>query len=66
MSDGELKVELSLNQLEWLKKEIKSTLKPFVFGCLLIAGSLFTLLYDPSQKEVALVLFSLGVARIIF
>lgn len=66
MSDGELKVELSLNQLEWLKKEIKSTLKPFVFGCLLIAGSLFTLLYDPSQKEIALVLFSLGVARIIF
>jgi len=66
ISDGELKVELSLNQLEWLQKEFKSALKPFVFGCLLIAGSLFTLLYDPSQKEVALVLFSLGVARIIF
>jgi predicted unusual protein kinase regulating ubiquinone biosynthesis (AarF/ABC1/UbiB family) len=66
ISDGELKVELSLNQLEWLQKEMKSTLRPIVFGCLLIAGSLFTLLYDPSQKEVALVLFSLGVARIIF
>jgi len=66
ISDGELKVELSLNQLEWLKKELKSSLKPFIVGFLLIVGSLFTLLYDPSQKEVALVLFSLGVARIIF
>jgi predicted unusual protein kinase regulating ubiquinone biosynthesis (AarF/ABC1/UbiB family) len=66
ISDGELKVELSLNQLEWLKKELKSSLKPFIVGFLLIAGSLFTLLYDPSLKEVALVLFSLGVARIIF
>lgn len=66
ISDGELKVELSLHQLEWLQKEFNSSLKPIVLGFLLIFGSIFTLVYDPSQKELALVLFSLGVARIIF
>nr|WP_041671939.1 AarF/UbiB family protein [Sulfurospirillum barnesii] len=66
ISDGELKVELSLSQLEWLKKELKSYLKPFMFGIVLLLSALFTLMYDPSQKEVALVLFTLGLARIIF
>jgi predicted unusual protein kinase regulating ubiquinone biosynthesis (AarF/ABC1/UbiB family) len=66
ISDGELKVELSMGQLEWLKKELKQTLKPFVIGIVLLLSALFTLLYDPSLKEVALTLFALGLARIIF
>lgn len=66
ISDGELKVELSMGQLEWLKKELKQTLKPFLIGIVLLLSALFTLLYDPSLKEVALTLFALGLARIIF
>ncbi|MCD8477010.1 MAG: AarF/ABC1/UbiB kinase family protein, partial [Sulfurospirillum sp.] len=66
ISDGELKVELSLSQLEWLKKELKAYLKPFLLGTILLLSALFTLTYDPSLKEVALVLFTLGLARIIF
>lgn len=66
ISDGELKVELSMGQLEWLKKELKQSVKPFLIGTVLILSSLFALLYDPSLKEVALVLFTLGLARIIF
>lgn len=66
MSNGELEVELSLKQLEFLKKELKSSVKPYVFGFVLISSALFALLYDPSLKEVALILFSLGLARIIF
>jgi len=66
LSAGEIKVELSPAQLASLKKELQQSLKPYLIGGLLILGSLFTLLYDPSQKEFALVLFSLGLARIIF
>jgi ubiquinone biosynthesis protein len=35
-------------------------------GGILLLSALFTLTYDPSLKEVALVLFTLGLARIIF
>ena len=66
ISDGEVKVELSLSQLEWLKKELKQYLKPFMLGIILLLSALFTLMYDPALKEVALVLFTLGLARIIF
>lgn len=66
ISDGELKVELSMGQLEWLKKEIKAYLKPFLIGVGLLLTALFALSYDPSLKEVALVVFTLGLARLIF
>lgn len=66
ISDGELKVELSLNQLEWLTKEVKDYFKPILLSFTLLLGGIFCLLYDPNFKELALVLFSLGVARLIF
>lgn len=66
ISDGELKVELSLNQLEWLTKEVKGYFKPLLLAFALLLGGIFCLLYDPNFKELALVLFSLGVARLIF
>lgn len=65
MSEGELKVELSLNQLEWITKEVKSFIKPLIISFGLILCSIFVLLYDNSLKEVALVLLTLGIARII-
>lgn len=66
ISDGELKVELSLNQLEWLTKEVKDYFKPILLSFTLLLGGIFCLLYDPNFKELALVLFSLGMARLIF
>lgn len=66
ISDGELKVELSLNQLEWLTKEVKGYFKPLLLAFALMLGGVFTLLFDPSQKEIALTLFTLGIARLIF
>ena len=66
ISDGELKVQLSTHQLQWLTKELKSAIKPYVYGALMIASACFLLLYDASLKEFSLILFGLGVARIIF
>jgi len=66
ISDGELKVELSLNQLEWLTKEVKGYFKPILLAFTLLLSGIFCLLYDPNLKTLALVLFSLGVARLIF
>lgn len=56
-----------MGPLEWLKIELKQTLKPFfLMGIVLILSVLFALLDDPSLKEVVLVLFTLSLARIIF
>lgn len=66
ISEGELKVELSLNQLEWLTKELKGYVKPLLFSFALMIGGVFVLLYDPNLKDFALVLFTLGVAKLIF
>lgn len=65
-SEGSLEVELSNNQLEWIAKEIKSYVKPIVFSLTLFISSIFVLLYDKDLKEVALGLFVLGIARILY
>lgn len=66
ISNNELTVELSTQQLEWLTKEFKSAIKPFIYGALMIASACFMLLYDASLKELSLLLFGLGIVRIIF
>ncbi len=65
-SEGSLEVELSRLQLSWLQKSFDEALKPVITGFVLLFASLFTLLYDPSLKEVALVLFLLGVIRLLY
>ena len=65
-SEGSLQVELSNNQLDWVAKEVKSYVKPVIFSLTLFISSIFVLLYDKELKEVALGLFVLGLARILY
>ena len=65
-SEGSLPVELSRLQTEWFQKELQEGLRPVITGVVLLFGSLFVLLYDPAYRDGALVLFGLGVARLLF
>ena len=65
-SNGELKIEISNNQLEWIAKEIKAFIKPIILSFALIFTSIFTLLYDKDLKEIALILFTIGVIKLVY
>ncbi len=65
-SDGELKVELSNDQLSWIAKESMEYIKPIISGFILVFGSIFILLFDPTMKSVALILFGVGVLRLVY
>jgi len=65
-NDGELKVEMSPYQLEWLQKELNEGLKPIITGFLLLIGGVFALLFDPTLKPFALAMFAAGVLRLIY
>lgn len=66
ISSNELQVELSNDQLEWIKKDLKQEVKSYAISSALILGSFFTLLYDKDLKEWAIGLFVLGFARILY
>ena len=63
-SSGDLEVQMSLLQLEWLKKEAKEYLRPLVlsFSLMLFAILLGILGY----KELAIVLFGAAFVRVMF
>ncbi len=65
-SSGELKIEVSNNQLEWIAKEIKGFIKTIILSSVLIFASIFTLLYDKDLKEFALILFTIGVIKLVY
>jgi len=66
VSSNELQVELSKDQLEWIKKDLKSEVKSYALSATLILSGLFVLLYDKDLKELALGVFVFGVARIVY
>ena len=65
-SKGELQVEISNNQLEFISKEIKDFIIPIIFSFVLIFSSIFIILYDKELKQMALVLFVIGVIKLIY
>lgn len=65
-SSGELSVEISNNQLNYLKSEAKAFVQPIITAFALFFSSLFVLLYDSDLKSYALALFALGVGRLLF
>ena len=65
-SSGELKIEISNSQLEYISKEIKDFIKPIILSLALIFTSIFTLLYDKDLKDYALILFTVGVIRLVY
>ena len=66
IASNELQVELSNDQLEWIKKDLKTELNSYKLSFVFILGGFFTILYDKEFKELALGLFVFGVARLIY
>ena len=66
IGNDELKVEILSDQLEWIKRGLKEHVKSMSVTFALMLGGIFTLLYDKELKDIALVLFTLGVARIFY
>ncbi|CAA6801137.1 MAG: ABC transporter [uncultured Sulfurovum sp.] len=66
MAQGEITVNASRDQLTWIAKELKEYFRPLVQGFVLMLSSFFVLLYDKDLKEIALVLFGLGVVRVFY
>ncbi len=63
---GELKIEISNNQLQWIAKEIKDFIRPIILSLGLIFISIFTLLYDKDLKEISLGIFVLAIIRLVY
>lgn len=66
ISSDSLRVELSNDQLDWIKRDFKEGVKSISVTTALMLGGIFVLLYDKDLKDIALVFFVLGVARIFY
>ena len=66
ISNDELKIELSNDQLEWIKKDLRESVKSYALSFTLMFGGVFALLYDKEFKDLAIALFVFGVARILY
>lgn len=66
ISNDEMKVELSGDQLEWIKQDLNTSIKSYAIGFSLMLISIFTLLYDKEYKDIAIVLFALGIAKVLY
>ena len=65
-SKGNLEVELSKGQLEYILKELKSHINPKLGGFALMLGSFFLLSLDNGYDNYAIALFLLGTARVFY
>jgi predicted unusual protein kinase regulating ubiquinone biosynthesis (AarF/ABC1/UbiB family) len=63
-SRGNLEVQLSNAQLEWLKKETKEYVKSAILPFVLILSSIFLLLLNSDFKTISTILFILGIIKI--
>jgi ubiquinone biosynthesis protein len=65
-SYDELQVELSSEQLGWLKKELKGEVKHHLLSITLLLGSLFVMSVNSEYVALAAGMFAWGVIRIIY
>ncbi len=63
---GELEVELSKAQLEWIAKILKSYLKSYSISFAFILLAFFLLLLDPEFKTMAMIFFGIGFFRLFY
>ncbi|HHS93112.1 MAG TPA: AarF/ABC1/UbiB kinase family protein, partial [Campylobacterales bacterium] len=63
-SEGTLELEVSKDQLGWMVKELKASVKVLLSGFTLILAGFFLLLYDRNLDTFALILFAFGAFRI--
>ncbi len=66
ISSDELRVELSNDQLEWIKKDLNAQVKSYATSFVFLLGGVFVLLYERDLKEWAVGLFAFGIARILY
>ena len=64
--EGELKVEISLYQLEWITKEIKEYIKPLLISFALMLAAIFVVLIDKSLESFSIIIFSYAFLKIIY
>jgi predicted unusual protein kinase regulating ubiquinone biosynthesis (AarF/ABC1/UbiB family) len=66
ISANELQVELSNDQVEWIKKEFKEDLKYYLISFMMMIGSIFLLVYDKEYKTAALIVFGIALVRVLY
>lgn len=65
-NNSELQLEISHNQIEFLKKEFKDFVKPIILSFTLIFTSIFIILYDKELRDYALIVFAIGVIKLVY
>jgi uncharacterized membrane protein YjjP (DUF1212 family) len=65
-SEGNLEVEVSKNQMEYIFKVSKEYLKSSFVSFAFIFASIFYLLYGFEPKEISIVLFLFGFIRLFY
>lgn len=65
-SQGELDVQLSRSQIDWIAKEIKEYIFGIKLSFIFIISSFYTLLFAPDFKSLSLGLFLVGIIRMIY
>ena len=65
-NEGELKVELSKNQLEWLSKELREYIKPIISSFAIMLLAIFLYLGSNNLQELSIFLFAFGFVRLIY
>lgn len=66
VASDSLHVELDLDQLDWIFRNIKKEIKSYAFSFTLMFGGIFILLVDSEFKNAAVVLFVLGFLKIVY
>ncbi|NPA50523.1 MAG: AarF/ABC1/UbiB kinase family protein [Epsilonproteobacteria bacterium] len=64
--EGDLKVELSPYQLEYLQKETKEYIRGYIFLFFLIFFAIFLILIEPSLKWLSILIFIFASIKIIY
>ena len=65
-NEGELKVELSKNQLEWLSKELREYAKNIFISFALMILAIFIYLIEPELKLFATIIFAFGFIKLVY
>ncbi|MDD2356345.1 MAG: AarF/UbiB family protein [Thiovulaceae bacterium] len=66
ISSDSLHVELSNDQLDWIKRDLRSSAKSYAISFSLMLGGVFILLAEKDLKEIAIAIFVFGLARILY
>ena len=66
ISSDSLHVELSNDQLDWIKRDMRAGVKSYAISFSLMFSAVFILLAENNMKELAIALFVFGLVRIFY